>query len=384
MNWIFRASFFTLASLALFSASTEAFTEEERVAEYHARNYTWPVPKFIPDFDGWDKLMRSRLQQVSEIENLEERFEGYAQTLSAGMLQPRFTDYGFGLTKAPEDLMVALRQAIQDGLAEGPKEEYYIPVIDGAQRPWMIERPDLMKRVLEELHPYPEAWAGVELTPEVAYGIRLYRNQSTLYMHADKPETHVVSFILHIGSSEDADPWPLLIEDFQGNSHEITLKSGDMVFYESSKAFHGRPRPLNGSWYSSIFVHYYPKYGYKENFHIHNKVWAIPPHWDQPPQTEGSVKIKMHGTGFEEPECPNNWCATEYSKKWSGPGEEGYWIAPTGEKFPLDVSRPACYDVDPYCGKYIERNADECNANPKYMLEKCAKICGACSVEAEL
>lgn len=31
-----------------------------------------------------------------------------------------------------------------------------------------------------------------------------------------------------------------------------------MLFYESSKCFHGRPENFNGSWYSSIFVHYRP------------------------------------------------------------------------------------------------------------------------------
>jgi hypothetical protein len=36
-------------------------------------------------------------------------------------------------------------------------------------------------------------------------------------MHVDKSQTHVISFILHIDSSEDAEPWPILIEDFDGS-----------------------------------------------------------------------------------------------------------------------------------------------------------------------
>lgn len=324
--------------------------------------------------------MQRRLRQVEEIQDPQDRFEGFAQTLSAGLIQPNYTKYGFGLARAPEELMVALRKGIQDGLAAGPKEEYYIPVI-GGQRPWFISRPDLTKRVLTELHQYPQAWTGIELTPVVAYGFRLYRNQSTLNMHVDKSETHIISFILHIASSDDAEPWPLLIEDFDGNSHEITLTSGDICFYESSKVFHGRPRKFNGSWYSSVFVHYYPKYGYKGNFSADHKVVAIPPHWQErrDPQTE--IPLAMHATGFEEPNCPNGWCATEYSKKWSGPGEEGYWIAPTGEKFPLDTSLPKCRDHDLDCEKYLAMNRDECEANAEYMMRKCAKSCGACTVE---
>jgi predicted 2-oxoglutarate/Fe(II)-dependent dioxygenase YbiX len=77
-------------------------------------------------------------------------------------------------------------------------------------------------------------------------------------MHTDKAQTHVISCILHIDSSEDAEPWPIVIEDFQGNTNEVILTSGDLLFYESSKCLHGRPKTFNGSWYSSIFVHYHP------------------------------------------------------------------------------------------------------------------------------
>ena len=64
---------------------------------------------------------------------------------------------------------------------------------------------------------YPEAWTGIELTPVIAYGFRLYRNGSYLDMHVDKTNSHVISFILHIDKSEDAEDWPILIEDFHGS-----------------------------------------------------------------------------------------------------------------------------------------------------------------------
>ena len=48
-------------------------------------------------------------------------------------------------------------------------------------------------------------------------------------MHVDRMQTHVVSFILHVDSSEDAEPWPIFIEDLQGRTHEVTLTPGDMV-----------------------------------------------------------------------------------------------------------------------------------------------------------
>ena len=244
-----QCSIAVLASVLLLSHDVAGRTEEERLAAYAAANYTWPIPQFQPPTPGWDKLMRHRLRQVEEMSGLQDRFEGFAQVLSASFIQPNFTQYGFGLARAPDDLMEALRQGVRDGLKAGPQEEYHIPAIEGL-RPWFISRPDLTKRVLEELQTYPEAWAGMELTPVIAYGFRLYRNQSRLLMHVDKSQTHIISFILHIDSSEDAEPWPIMIEDLQGTTHEVTLTSGDILFYESSKCFHGRPRKFNGTWYS--------------------------------------------------------------------------------------------------------------------------------------
>jgi hypothetical protein len=63
----------------------------------------------------------------------------------------------------------------------------------------------------------------MELTPYVAYGFRLYRNDNELYVHVDKSETHVISFIFHIDSSDDAEPWPILIEDYNGSKYLSSL-----------------------------------------------------------------------------------------------------------------------------------------------------------------
>jgi len=232
--------------------------ENHRVAEYHKRNYTWPLldSLFVPNTPGWKALMEERFSQVWNIPDRGDRYEAFLQTVHTAFLVPNFTEYGFGLARAPEDLMVALRKGIRDGYPSASHEPQ-VYCINGAP-PLFVDRPDLTKRVLHELRGYAEAWSGLELTPYRAYGFRLYQNNSQLTMHVDKMQTHVISFILHIDSSDDAEPWPIFIEDFDGRLHEVTLKSGDMLFYESTKLFHGRPRRLNGSWYSSIFVHYYP------------------------------------------------------------------------------------------------------------------------------
>jgi hypothetical protein len=43
----------------------------------------------------------------------------------------------------------------------------------------------------------------------------------------------------------------------------------------------------------------------------------------------------MIGTSMREPDCPDDWCRALESIKWSGPGEKGFWIAPTFERIPF-------------------------------------------------
>ena len=312
--------------------------ESERIEEYNKRNYTWPIQKYIPNTPGWRQLMESRFAQVKEIESSGQRYEGYIQTIHSAFLVPNFTEHGFGLARCPDDLIDALRQGIRDGL---PNVQYesQVPVIEGPI-PWFIRRPDLTKRVLLELQGYAEAWSGMELTAYRAYGFRLYRNESKLHMHVDKMQTHIISFILHIDSSDDAEPWPIFIEDFQGRTHEVILKPGDMLFYESSKCFHGRPRALNGSWYSSIFVHFYPKDGWFDMNHALEAHYAVPPIWAHDPVgPRQHTRVQMIGTSMKEPDCPDDWCRTQDTVKWSGPGEEGYWIDPFFQKHEFHPKR---------------------------------------------
>jgi hypothetical protein len=91
------------------------------------------------------------------------------QTIKSARLVPNLTATGFGLTRCPEELLTALRQGIQDGLATA-RSEGDIDCILAPEAPLFIDRPDLMERVLHDLNHYPEEWAGMELTPFIAYG----------------------------------------------------------------------------------------------------------------------------------------------------------------------------------------------------------------------
>ena len=62
-------------------------------------------------------------------------------------LVQNFTEYGFGLARAPQDLTDALREGVIGGLERGEARlEYEVDVIEGS-RCLFIDRPDLTERV---------------------------------------------------------------------------------------------------------------------------------------------------------------------------------------------------------------------------------------------
>lgn len=127
---------------------------------------------------------------------------------------------------------------------------------------------DLLK---ETLHPLAEKWAGVKLKHSATYGIRRYTNGSWLTSHVDRFNTHVISAILNIGQKVDED-WPLYIQDNSGGNHEVTMEAGDLVWYESARAVHGRPAPMKGEYYDNLFIHYRPAgQWYEEPFQVGEK-----------------------------------------------------------------------------------------------------------------
>lgn len=159
------------------------------------------------------------------------------------------------------------------------------------------------------------------------------------------------------------------------------MTSGDILFYESSKCFHGRPHIFNGSWYSSIFVHYYPKYGWKETDHWLEASYAVPPQWITKPTHKFEIPLQMVATGMKEPTCPNDWCQSEHTIKWGGPAEHGYLMLPTGEKSPFVPKKIECKDDVSDCPMWASWSSNECKTNAGYMLVHCRKSCGSCTAD---
>jgi len=273
------------ATTTVVDAETAAYSSietQERVEGYHQRGYEWPVPKFVPNTPGWNQLMIDRLEQVSEIVDAHERFKGYKTTMYSGLVISNYTEYGFERTRISDSLLEELQQGIIDGY-EDRRNEGHSPSITGNQA-WHIQQDDLTAKVEEELHEKLEEWGGVELDLTYVYGLRLFRNSSTIRMHIDKKGSHAMGYVLHVASSDDyavdTDPWPFLIEDLHGRTHEVTMVPGDLIFFESGKLVHGRPHKLNASWYCNVVGHYSPRDEVWASMnHQEEANYAVPPQW---------------------------------------------------------------------------------------------------------
>lgn len=277
----------TLAfTLFLVSLSNARMSEEERVTEWK-KKHTWP-PKWQKESDGFRALMEQREKEIQEIPESGERWENWMQYVQ-GRYLPTFTELGFQIGEVPDHIFNKLHEITMNGLADWDnlRQEGAIPVIHGPDSK-MIDAHRYLREVHHELLPLHEQWSGLKLKPTSIYGIRVYRNGSSLSMHQDKCYTHVISSILHIGHEYDNDdvPWPIEIEGHDGVLYQVNLQPKQMLFYESAKCLHGRRAMFRGKWYAGAFAHYQP---------TDRKVWscstdqiinAIPPHW-----SEGAISI---------------------------------------------------------------------------------------------
>ena len=112
-------------------------------------------------------------------------------------------------------------------------------------------------RLSRELQPRLEEWSGMRLVESACYGIRIYQRGCYLYNHVDRTETHIISATICVDHRLSS-PWPLTIEDIEGNVSQVDMAPGEGVFYEGARLTHGRAYPLDGDYYAGIFVHYRP------------------------------------------------------------------------------------------------------------------------------
>lgn len=173
---------------------------------------------------------------------------------------PHFTERGFEVMTTPASIHDRLSHAYRAGL-ENTRPEQSDPDYLTAGDPDYIDIGSLAYDMGHALHLLHEEWAGQRLELTAAYGLRIYRRGQVLRWHVDRAETHVISSIVHIDSESD-NPWPLHIEDHLGDEHEVCLRPGQMLLYESATCPHARATPFAGEHFGSLFVHFKPIEGW--------------------------------------------------------------------------------------------------------------------------
>ncbi|KAL7495871.1 hypothetical protein ACHAWT_004204 [Skeletonema menzelii] len=139
------------------------------------------------------------------------------------------------------------------GRHKGVFVNYWETDVNFIQIPWHLK-----KRWQRRLREMVEAWTGVELETTDMYGMREYTKGARLLSHVDRESTHAASLIVNIAQQNVSKPWTIEVHDHADRLHEVVMEPGDIVYYESAKALHGRNTPLQSGTYVNLFTHYRP------------------------------------------------------------------------------------------------------------------------------
>lgn len=164
-------------------------TEEQRVEEWYAKGNVWP-PNWQPETDAMKEHLRLREAEIMSLAGANERWENWLQFVENRMV-PKFTEFGFQLMDIPEPWKTRLFDAVKEPLEdfesipnEGSVDVIYHPPGMDAKILFLGNMARELQIGLKSIH---EDWVGgMKLVPTSAYGIRFYRNGSSLTMHYDK------------------------------------------------------------------------------------------------------------------------------------------------------------------------------------------------------
>lgn len=169
-----------------------AISEEDRLLLFDYKNKVWP-PKLIQNYsNSYITHMKLRESNIMRIPGSNERWENWVQ-FAQSYISPKFTKQGFELSRLPKSvydkLIYAANMAVENWenleIEEGVDDSIYNSNINYLA-PKMFEDNELFNEIHMDLLPLHENWAKMRLFPTSIYGIRFYRNRSSLVMHADK------------------------------------------------------------------------------------------------------------------------------------------------------------------------------------------------------
>jgi hypothetical protein len=218
--------------IAVFTQSFAGRLSEQERVELWQKTHTWP-PNWNEENEAYRTLMIEREREIMSLTGGDERWENWMQFVQ-GRMMPRFTELGFEVIQTPPAIHQKLKQAVDQAISrydELPYEQGVSDSIYAYSPPKFVELGNLKYEVSRDLKALHEGWAGgIKLRSTSAYGVRLYQNGSTIVMHYDKPQTHVISSIIHIAHQYDdaQEPWHLQIEGHDGKLHSVALEEGQV------------------------------------------------------------------------------------------------------------------------------------------------------------
>jgi len=228
---------FIIVYFAFFSKSADSPKQN-----YKIKNEEWHIPfsKAYREMTQQEQITRDKCPKFSK--------KGYKVGKLSPTLKKRLLDLWNTKNhlKTPEEVP----HNVIWGTKTSGKE--LINHLDISKHDPVLEK-DLENYVKDQLM----KWANTEqLIHTATYGIREYKRGSTLKVHCDRYDTHVLSAILHI-KHEQEEPWSLSVWDHDNNKEEVYLNDNqDLVLYESVSVMHGRPNPFRGDSYVNIFIHF--------------------------------------------------------------------------------------------------------------------------------
>lgn len=191
----------------------------------------------------------------NEIQNMVKKFKTTHKTI------PSYTEVGFLKDKLDVHLVSKIRTFYNENQQHLKTEVVAGGYIETDSKQSASETIELTDDLRNEIHSSllkkAESWSGIKLLPTYVYGIRIYHRGAKLNPHRDREETHIIGVIINIAQEVEQD-WPLEIEDHQGKKHQLILKPGEIILYESALLDHGRPSPLEGKKFVNVFCHYMP------------------------------------------------------------------------------------------------------------------------------
>lgn len=184
---------------------------------------------------------------------------------------PNFTKTGYKLIRMPKEMLTKLENYFNAKYHTKRDETFFdgYTIINSYQHyPGFVSlyQHEANKMIGKELRELVGEWSGIpehDLELTSFYGIREYHDDHFLRCHVDRSQTHVLSTILHIASEDMREPWPVEVVGFDGKRQTINMKHGDLLFYESAKLIHGRPKYLKADKFINAFAHYRPRGAHK-------------------------------------------------------------------------------------------------------------------------